>query len=306
MRNQVRAKQVAEFRHDRIELVVANEAERGTLCVKAGDSLMLLSGDDLSLIHEWRVGAEPSLLTDGWGAHGASGAGPVALLSTPAAVRLHDSDGSIRWSFVHPSWVGIGTGCAWFGPNDQPYAVVPSGDGAVCRIVALDLATGAELADHRIEPYDPAGMTPLHQPEGWVGVAESEGENASRAWWVRPSESGIEVLSAPWDDEHLSDVDASGELILTTALYRGPVRLRSFPSLDLQREIRVKDEDFVFGACFVHPYIVAHLYNRAVTVAIDEEDRVEELEVDDGWIVPAAAGSWVSVRQDTLRLWSLV
>jgi hypothetical protein len=113
------------------------------------------------------------------------------------------------------------------------------------------------------------------------------------------------VLLAPWDDEELSDVDAAGSRILTTALATGRIRVRSFPSLKVVREISLLDRDSIFGACFVRSGIVAHLYNKGATVAIDEENRIEQLEVDDGWIVPAAPGSWLSVRKDTVRRWSL-
>jgi hypothetical protein len=305
--NQLRAQQVGELSHAGISLVVANEADRRSFGVMTSDSFLLVSGDDLSVVHEWEVGGEPPHHMDGWGSHSARlGVSATALLSTPDAVRLLGPDGAVRWSFAHPSWAGIGTGCCWFDADGTPFAVVPAGDGAACEIVALDLATGAPLADRRVEPDDPAGMTPLLQPMGWVGVAESEGENASRVWWVRRTGPVFDVLSAPWDDENLSDVDASGSRILTTALDTGRIRVRSFPSLEAMHVIDVEGESFILGACFARSGIVAHLYRTGVTVAIDDEDRVQELEVDDGWVVPAAAGSWLSVRKDTVRRWSLV
>jgi hypothetical protein len=307
MSNHLRAQQVAELSHADISWVVATEAARRSFGVMTSDSFLLVSGDDLSVVHEWKVGGKPPHWMDGWGSHSARlGVSATALLSTPDAVRLLAADGTVRWSFAHASWAGIGTGCAWFDADGNPFAVVPAGEGTACRIVALDLATGAELADRRVEPNDPAGMIPLPQPMGWVGVAESEGENASRVWWVRRTGPVFDVLSAPWDDEHLSDVDASGSRILTTALDTGRIRIRSFPSLEAMRVIDVEGETFFLGACFVPSGIVAHLYDRGFTVVIDDEDRIQELEVDDGGVVPAAAGSWLSVRKDTVRRWSLV
>jgi hypothetical protein len=305
--NQLRAQQIAELSQAGILCVVANEADRRSFGVMTSGSFLLVSGDDLSVVHEWEVSGKPPHRLDGWGSHGARmGVSHTALLSTPDAVRLLAADGTVRWSFAHTSWAGIGTGCAWFDASGTPFAVVPAGDGTACRIVELDLATGAELAERRVEPNDPAGMTPLLQPMGWVGVAESEGENASRVWWVRGTGPALDVLSAPWDDEILNDVDASGSRILTTALDTGRIRARSFPSLEPMRVIDVEGEGFILGACFARTGIVAHLYYRGVTVAIDDEDRIQELEVDDGGVVPAAAGSWLSVRKDTVRRWSLV
>jgi len=259
--DQLRAQQVGELSYAGISLVVANEADRRSFGVMTSDSFLLVSGDDLSVLHKWEVGGEPLRRWEGWGSHSARlGASPTALLSTPDAVRLLAADSTVRWSFAHPSWGGIGTGCTWFDASGTPFAVVPAGDGAACRIVALDLATGAELAYRRVEPDDPAGMTPLPQPMGWVGVAESEGENASRVWWVRVTGPAFDVLSAPWDDEILNDVDTSGSRILTTALDTGRIRIRSFPSLEPMRVIDVEGEGFILGACFARTGIVAHLY----------------------------------------------
>jgi len=220
----------------------------------------------------------------------------------PDAVRLLEPDGSIRWSFDHASWVGLGSGCAWFDENGRPSAVVPAGDGTQCRIVALDGDTGALVDEVRVEPDDPAGMVPVHQRDGWVGVAEAEGENASRAWWIRRANRHLQLLVARRDDEHLLDVNAAGSQILTSPLTGGIIRVRSFPELDLLREIRIPRENFILGACFVGTYIVARLYYREVTAVIDERNQIAELDVDDGWLVPAA-GSWLSVGSDGIRRW---
>ena len=72
------------------------------------------------------------------------------------------------------------------------------------------------------------------------------------------------------------------------------------------REILVEGEHFVLGACFVRSTIVARFYYRGVTVAIDKEGRTDELDVDDGWVMAAAGGTWLSVGKDSLRRWSMV
>ena len=51
----------------------------------------------------------------------------------------------------------------------------------------------------------PAGIEPIYHPDGWVGLSEGEGQDATRAWWVRsagqsPGQIRIEVLDAGWDD----------------------------------------------------------------------------------------------------------
>ena len=299
VRDMPSVRKAAELRQGHIALVVSNDAGRRSFTVQAVGVILLVAGADLSVLHEWRIQNE----AEGWGCHSIKEDGLLAILSTPDAVRLVEPDGSIRWSFGHASWAGIGSGCAWFDEKGRPFAVVPATDGTACRVVALDGETGALLDEARVEPEDPSGMSPVHQPDGWVGVAEAEGENASRAWWIRRSNHHLDLVVATRDDEHLLDVDAAGRQIITTTLTGGIIRTRSFPELDLLREIRIPNENFILGACFVRKYIVARLYYREVTVAIDERAQIVELDVDDGWLVPAA-GSWLSVSDDAIRRWS--
>jgi len=49
MTNHLLAKQVAKLRHDRIELVVANDADRCTFCVKAGEPVLLVGGEPAAI-----------------------------------------------------------------------------------------------------------------------------------------------------------------------------------------------------------------------------------------------------------------
>jgi hypothetical protein len=154
-------------------------------------------------------------------------------------------------------------------------------------------------------------MMPLHQRDGWVGVSESEGENAARAWFIRgghsePPESRLDVRDPGWNDEQLTDVDHTGDRILTTALNAGRITVRSFPALDVLRHIDAEDEELHQGACFVGSHVLARLYRRQATVAIDAEGRLEELEVDNGWLVPGADDSWLSVTANSVRRWILV
>lgn len=69
-------------------------------------------------------------------------------------------------------------------------------------------------------------------------------------------------------------------------------------------EIDVEGEDIVNAVRFVGSRIVAGLYCRQLTAAIDVDRRVQEPNVDDGWLVPAP-DSWLWVCRDSLRRWAL-
>ncbi len=306
----VRAELVAEGRQHEIALVVANDADRSSFSVVTAGGLTTVRGNDLKVTHEWRLESEPPPLFDGWGCHGTFPAGGLALLSTPDQVRLLDGNGSVRWAFEHDSWAGYGRGCSWFDERGQPYAVVPDSTRTGCTIVQLDPDSGAILAKGAVRPDEPAGMTPLHQSGGWVGVSESEGENAAHAWFVRPSQSHpgtpeVHVVDAGWNDEHLTDIDQSGSRVLTTGLNSGRITIRSFPSLDIVRELDIPEEELPLGASFVGSHLVTRLYHRQATIAIDSANRVHELEADDGWLVPGPNDSWLSVTRSGLRRWIL-
>lgn len=73
----------------------------------------------------------------------------------------------------------------------------------------------------------PAGIIPVHHPDGWVGPSEGEGQEAARAWWVRsasqpPGQKRIEVLDGGWGDWILSDANPAGSMIITTPHLGGP------------------------------------------------------------------------------------
>jgi hypothetical protein len=126
-------------------------------------------------------------------------------------------------------------------------------------------------------------MPPLYQNGGWVGVSESEGENAAHAWFVRPSQPHartpeLQVIDAGWNDEHLTDIDQSGSRVLTTALNSGRITVRTIPTLDIVRELDMLEDELPLGACFVGSHLVTRLYHRQATIAIDSANRVHELE----------------------------
>lgn len=78
----------------------------------------------------------------------------------------------------------------------------------------------------------PAGISPVHHPDGWVGLSEGEGQDAVRARWIRPhgqpaGQIHLDVIEAGWDDWVLSDVDPSGTRIITTPRRSGPLLVRA-------------------------------------------------------------------------------
>jgi hypothetical protein len=121
-------------------------------------------------------------------------------------------------------------------------AVVPADSYDHCRVVQLDLASGRPVAEAAIQG-EPAGINPIHHPDGWVGLSEGEGQDATRAWWIRApavADGHLELLDAGWDDWVFSDVHKSGRQIITTPHGRGPLLVRSFPSLDPLREVETR------------------------------------------------------------------
>ncbi len=145
------------------------------------------------------------------------GAGPDLR---PDEVRLLNRTGHILWRHQHTAWSGAyESGCAWFDRSGQPHAVIPDPAYDGCLVLRLDLDSGRPLAEAPIDAA-PAGINPIHHPNGWVGLSEGEGQDAARAWWVRsaghpPEQIRLEILSAGWDDWVLSDVDPSGKLRTT-------------------------------------------------------------------------------------------
>jgi hypothetical protein len=109
----------------------------------------------------------------------------------------------------------------------------------------------------------PAGIDPVHHPDGWVGLSEGEGQDAVKAWWVRSREdssgaAALDVLDAGWDDWVLADTDPAGTRIITLPHDTGPLLVRSFPSLDVIQSFDLpEDHGWGFGACFAGDLILA-------------------------------------------------
>ena len=297
---------LAELEGDGLDMVAANDARRCSFTVTAGARLLTVAGDDLSIVHEWTLGAEPR------GTHASLPDRRLALVSGADRVTLLEAGGTARWSLPHMPWAGNReSGCTWFDAAGRPFAVIPSpGDGG-CLIVHLDAATGRPVA-HAAIAASPAGIEPIHQANGWVALSEGEGQDATRAWWVRAVDDAgrfrLEVLDAGWDDAVLMDADRTGDRVLVGPHVAGPLTVRSFPDLRVLREVSPPDpeEAWDFTACFVREHLVARLLDGvARTVAVDRRGRVEELDVGPGWLVPAW-DSWLTVERTRLRRWTLV
>jgi hypothetical protein len=92
--------------------------------------------------------------------------------------------GRARWRHPHAPWTGaFESGCTWFDEAGQSYAVVPAASYDRCLVVCLDLDSGQPLAATPIQARA-AGISPVHHPDGWVGLSEGEGQDAAQAWWV--------------------------------------------------------------------------------------------------------------------------
>jgi len=180
-------------------------------------------------------------------------------------------------------------------------------------VLRLDLKSGRPLATAPIEAA-PAGISPIHHPDGWVGLSEGEGQDATRAWWIRSTDEGhgqvgIEVLDAGWDDWVLSDVDSTGTKIITTPHGAGPLLVRSFPNLEPQRQIDPPDDEhgWDYTACFAGDMVVNRLIGpHERLVAIGPDDVVHDIGDESGWLIPAAGDSWLAATQTTLRRWRMV
>jgi hypothetical protein len=296
---------VAEVALDgKVSILGANDAARSSFTAWAGDYLVALS-PGLEVLGRWT--ADPQHR----GHHATSPSRGLALLSGPDEVRLLDHAGRVRWRYPHPPWDsrrGFSSGCAWFDEAGQPYAVVPAASYDHCLVVCLDLDSGQPLAVTPIRAR-PQGIEPVHHPDGWVGLSEVEGQDAARAWWVRPAgqlpgQMRIEVLDGGWDDWVLVDVDPSGSKIITTAHLGGPLLVRSFPALEVVRSVDPPPgRHWDFSAFFAGNMIVAALLGDEYRfAAISPHDKIADLDEREAtYLVAADQGTWLAASRTTIR-----
>ncbi|MDX6584609.1 MAG: hypothetical protein QOI10_3793 [Solirubrobacterales bacterium] len=297
---------VAEARFgERVGMVVANDAWRRTFTVHAGDSLHAVSGSDLSILATWSVDAKSR------GSHAAFPNKGFALVSDRDAVVLRHHAGP-AWTTGHPPWAGdFESGCTWFDGTGRPMAVIPGPEYDGCLVVSLSRAAGRVVAEAAIDTA-PAGIVPVHHRDGWVGLSVGEGQDAARVWWVRISDddpAALDVIDAGWDDAALADVHHSGTVVVTVPHDTGPIVIRSFPDLEPRRRVAAPTADTFWdlSACFVGNQLVARLSGGLeATVAVRGDGKLERLDVGDGWLVPAAEQTWLTVEPGRIRRWRLV
>lgn len=255
----------------------------------------------LNVFAEWPAGSRHR------GQHATAPDQGLALISAPDEVRLLDRAGRVLWRHAHEPWSGdFESGCAWLDHAGNPYAVIlppDSGDG--CMVRRFDLASGQVLAEAPIEAA-PAGIEPVHQPDGWAGLSEGEGQDAVKAWWVRsrPGTPELDLLDAGWDDWVLADADPAGTRILTLPHDTGPLLVRSFPALGtIQSLDPPEDHYWDFTACFAGDLIIATMTGDDAShlVAIDGPGTLHDLGEFDGWLAPAADSTWLTVTPTTIR-----
>jgi len=291
-----------------VRLLGANDAARSSFTAWAGNSLVAVD-PSLNVLGRWPAGRRHR------GHHATYPGGGLALISGPDEVRLLDHAGRALWRYEHPPWSGaFESGCTWFGEGGQPYAVVPATSYDHCLVLRLDLDSGQPLARAPIEAR-PAGIIPVHHPDGWVGLSEGEGQDAARTWWVWSATQSagrmpIEILKAGWDDWILSDVDSSGTKIITTPHmgWRSPLMVRSFPGLDIVRSVDPPPgESWNEAAFFADDMIVNALsapeHSQRRLVAISRRGKICDLdEHEDRWPRPAVYGTWLTAHRGTIRL----
>jgi hypothetical protein len=282
------------------------DADRSSFAVTDRDrGLYLLGADRLEILHRWQLGPEAI------GAHAVRAIDRIALISESDAVVLMDADGRPLWRHRHPAWKhgGFDTGCVWFDDDGTPFAVVPASDYKSCEIVALSARDGTPT--HRMAiPTAPAGIQALHQRGGWVGLSVGEGQDGAYAWWSRLHAGRLEVIDGGWTDEVLFDADAAGSRILTTPHATGAIKIRSFPRLEVLREIGPPPAyTWDFYACFAGAWIVARAHSDdgddEILVAIDPSDRITTLTRTDAPICPGPGGGWISTGSRGIERWQL-
>jgi hypothetical protein len=324
---------LAEIRPgERIGRVVANDSGRSSFtAVCGGDQDRLVALDpDLRELARWRIGHGLSIL-DGYGWHATAPERGLALVSGPDSVVLLDRAGKVAWRHEHAPWPRGCSGCAWFGPAGEPYAVVPDAcDG--CTVRRLDLGSGEPLATAPLMA-EPAGIHPVHQGGGWVGLSGGEGQDAARAWWVRPEDraaegTGLRVIDAGWDDWVLGDADPPGSRVITTSHDGQRLLVRSFPgdlrgrTAEEMRFVRHPPEFAVLqavdlpddgcfwheAACFAGDFIVARLDGPAGRfVAIGPDGVIRRLDdPEDGWLVGGPDGTWFAATSAGFRRYRLL
>jgi hypothetical protein len=288
---------------DQVGLVVANDSARSSFTVVAGGVLVALDGD-LKVLGQWPLGQA------GRGCHASSPDRGLALVSGRSEVRLLGQAGRTLWSYPHPGWADYESGCSWFDAVGEPHAVVPAFPG-YCRVIRFDLDSGAAVATARIRA-DPAGISPVHHRDGWVGLSVGEGQDAARAWWARSAPgpgraARIEMMDGGWDDWVLSDAHPSGRTVITTPHRAGPLVVRSFPRLEVLLSVDPPRNGghggWDFTACFTGDLIVAKLLGHSERLAaIDLNGQVHDLaEEEPGELIPAAHGTWLSATRTAIR-----
>jgi hypothetical protein len=295
---------LAEVALDQVGMVVANDSARSSFSVVSGGELLALDAD-LNVLHRWPLG----LARRGW--HASSPSRGLALISGPDDIRLLGGAGQTIWVYPHTAWSGaFESGCTWFDAAGEPYAVIPAASYDHCLVTRFDLDSGTPLGEVAIRAA-PAGIEPVHHPDGWVGLSEGEGQDAARTWWVRSltspgGPSQIEVRDAGWDHWVLSDVDHSGGVIITTPHRCRPLAVRSFPSLEVLLSVEPPgdDEFWDYTACFAgEGLIVGKLIGPGERlIAIDLNGEVHDLaEQEQGWLIPAGGNTWLSATRTTVR-----
>jgi hypothetical protein len=112
----------------------------------------------------------------------------------------------------------------------------------------------------------------------------------------------ILACAAVVEREILCDVDATGAHILTMSHPSGPVFVRSFPDLRIRRTIELPDwaSGWDPPGCFAGDLILANVSYGLVAFRTDGTADILN-DQEDGWLVPAAYRTWLTVTRTRIR-----
>jgi hypothetical protein len=101
-----------------------------------------------------------------------------------------------------------------------------------------------------------------------------------------------------------------GTRILTTPHETGAIKIRSFPRLEILREIQPPPaHEWDFYACFAGAWVIARAHDddsvNEILVAIDPVDRITTLTRTEAPIFPGPGGCWISTGSRGIARWRL-
>ncbi|GCD97239.1 hypothetical protein [Embleya hyalina] len=274
------------------------------------DGSLVVLDDSLAVVREIRLPGD-------WkGGHSVTPDLARFVASTPDRVVVLDADGTEVWSHPHVPWQAEEAGSSAVTAAGI-WAVVRTAEGDRC--VLLDAADGAPRV---IRPVAPAtvGSELIPHPDGvHLGLAASHADDAYRIF-VLASAGAEEVAEVPPGESRvLTDIHASGQMMLTTPIEAGPLSLVRFPDGAViaarpgEQVFPDPDEVFDIYAGFLRRDLVlaASSGERHVLFSVPDLRAVAEIEYPEDapreWLVVRSDGIWLTADAEsgTVCAWTL-